>query len=402
MNAGQPAAPLLAWVRPVQWLLVDTVTGVGYGLLAFVALANGASSGGEWLAAFGGAVCLAVPLVARRRAPELSLAVLLATLALMVFFAPSTTVMALPPIVLVLYTVATECRFATAIVALVVTCAAVFFTRPPHFLHPGGIIVAVPVFAAAWALGAAFGLHRRHLRIQLGLHDRLRQAQVGRAELELVDQRVRIARELHDVVAHGMSVITVQAGFAGLVVDNPDEVRSALGSIETTGRQTLREMRTLLEVLRDGADLNEPTRSPASRLDDLEGLVERTHEAGVEVVLTRSGPIRSLPALVELNAYRIVQEALTNVIKHAGAVRAVVHVECDDVELTISIRDDGPPTPEGSVEPGHGIAGMLERARILGGTLRVGPLAGGGYEVVGRLPISLCPATPRMSTTGLT
>ena len=151
-----------------------------------------------------------------------------------------------------------------------------------------------------------------------------------RAELELVDQRVRIARELHDVVAHGMSVITVQAGFAGLVADDPDEVRSALGSIETTGRQTLSEMRTLLEVLRDGAELDEPTLSPAPRMDDLDALIDRIREAGVDVVLTRRGPTTALSPLIELNAYRIVQEALTNVVKHAGPVRATVHLEYDD------------------------------------------------------------------------
>jgi signal transduction histidine kinase len=398
MNAGQPNAALLAWIRPDHWRLVDTLIGIGYGVLAFVPLANGASSVGEWLAASAGAVCLAVPLVTRRRFPTLSLVVLLAALGVMAGAAPSTLVMALPPIVLVLYTVAAETRFTTAVVALVLTCAALLATSLPHLLHPGGIVVAVPVFVAVWALGATFGMHRRHLRLQLELHDRLRRAQVRRAELELVDQRVRIARELHDVVAHGMSVITVQAGFAGLVADDPEEVRSALGSIETTGRQTLSEMRTLLEVLRDGSEHNEPTLAPAPRMENLDALLERTREAGVEVILTRRGTIPALPALIELNAYRIVQEALTNVVKHAGPVRATVHLQCDDNRLTITVRDDGPSTPEGSVEPGHGITGMLERARIVGGTLRAGPLPSGGYEVVGHLPISDRPGTPRLLT----
>ena len=247
MNDLEPASPLWRWIRPAQWLLIDTLAGVGYGLFAFVALANGASSAGEWLAALVGTMCLAVPVAVRRRGPLASLAVLLATMEVMAAFAPSTTAMALPPLVLVLYTVGADTRLATAVGALVVACAAVLATRLPHPLHPGGVVVAVPVFVAAWALGAVFGLHRRHLRTQLGLQERLRRAHVRQAELELVDQRVRIARELHDVVAHGMSVITVQAGFAGLVSDDPDEVRSALGSIETTGRQTLAEMRTLLE-----------------------------------------------------------------------------------------------------------------------------------------------------------
>ena len=136
------------------------------------------------------------------------------------------------------------------------------------------------------------------------------------------------------------------------------------------------------------------------RLDDLDALIERIREAGVDVVLTRRGPTSALPPLVELNAYRIVQEALTNVIKHAGPVRATVHLECDDSELTIVVRDEGPPTAEASVEPGHGITGMLERARILGGTLRAHRLPGGGYEVVGRLPISDRPAMLRRLTAG--
>jgi signal transduction histidine kinase len=400
MNDPQPASPLLGWVRPAQWLLIDTLAGLGYGLLAFVALANGASSAGGWLAACVGTVCLAGPVTVRRSGPLVSLAVLLATIEVMAAFAPSTTVMALPPLVLVLYTVATETRLPIAAGALMVACAAVFATCLPHLLHPGGIIVAVPVFVAAWALGAVFGLHRRHLRMQLELQERLRRAHERQAELELVDQRVRIARELHDVVAHGMSVITVQAGFAGLVSDDPEVVRSALGSIETIGRQTLNEMRTLLEVLRDGAEPNEPTVLPVPRLDDLDALIERIREAGVDVGLTRRGPTTALPPLVELNAYRIVQEALTNVIKHAGPVRATVHLARDDSELTITIRDDGPPTPGGSVEPGHGITGMLERARILGGTLRAGPLPGGGYEVVGQVPTSDRRATPRRLAAG--
>ena len=398
MNDPQPDTPLLGWIHPAHWLLIDTLAGVGYGLLAFFALANGASSAGGWAAALIGAACLGGSVSFRRPEPLASLAVLLATMAAMAVFAPSSTMMALPPLVLVVYTVATETRLPTAVGGLVVACAAVFATRLPHPLHPGGIVVAVPVLVAAWALGAVFGMHRRHLRTQLELQGRLRSAQLRQAELELVDQRVRIARELHDVVAHGMSVITVQAGFAGLVSEDPDEVRSALGSIETTGRQALNEMRTLLEVLRDGTGPHEPTLVPVPRLDDLEALIERTREAGVDVDLTRCGPTLALPQLVELNAYRIVQEALTNVIKHAGPVRATVHLTLDDSGLALTIRNDGPPTANGSAEPGHGITGMAERARILGGTLRAGPLPCGGYEVVGQFPIPDRTETPQRLT----
>ena len=388
MSAREPAAPLFGLVRPVHWLMIDLLAAVGYGMLAFVVLGNGASSAGGWSAAAGGAVCLAVPVGARRRAPLASLAALLVTLVVCAVFAPSATVMALPPLVLVLYTVGARTRFAAAVGALVVASGTVLVTTVPDVLHPGGIAVAVPVFVVSWSLGAVFGLHRRHLLAQLELHDRLRWAQVRRAELELVEQRVRIARELHDVVAHGMSVITVQAGFAGLVVDDHAEVRSALRSIETTGRQTLNEMRTLLEVLRDGADQTENQLLPAPQLRDLDALIDRTRTGGVDVTLTRGGNVTDLPPLVELNAYRIVQEALTNVVKHAGPVSATVAVEYDASQLTITVRNDGPPSPDRVVVTGHGITGMHERARILSGTLDAGPLPNGGYKVVGRLPLS--------------
>ena len=398
MTARPYPAPLLSWIRPVQWRLVDLLTGLGYGLLSFVALADGASAGVDWLAALAGALCLAVPLAARRRFPVASLAVLLGTLEVMAAAAPTSTVMALPPIVLVLYTVAVESPLAISSATLVVSCAGVLATSPHDPLHPGGIVVAVPTFFASWGLGAVLGLHRRHLRVQLELQDRLRQAHVRQAELELVDQRVRIARELHDVVAHGLSVITVQAGFAGLVAHDPDEVRPALRSIETAGRQTLDEMRTLLEVLRDGTDPRDPVLTPAPRIEDLDGLVGRTREAGVDVVLVRRGPVTALPTLVGLNAYRIVQEALTNVVKHARPARATVQLLADDRQLTITVRDDGPPSTHLRVEPGHGITGMQERARILGGSLRAGPMPGGGYEVLGRLPLSPHPVEPPLLT----
>lgn len=394
MSDSDPSAPLLGWVRPAHWRVLDRLVGVGYGAIAFAALADGVSGPG-WLAALAGAACLAGPIAVRRRAPVVSLAVLLAYLAVTATFASSAVVMALPPMVLVLYSVAAQTSVITGAVALLATGGAVLATRLPDVLHPGGVIVAEPVFAAAWALGAVFGLHRRHLRVQLELRDEVRQANLRRAELELVQQRVRIARELHDVVAHGLSVITVQAGFAGLVADDANEVRSALGSIETTGRQTLSEMRTLLDVLRDGTDLGAPALAPAPRLDDVEALVSRVREAGVDVVLTRRGPMAAVPALTELNAYRIVQEALTNVVKHAGPVRTTVDLVSAEGELSIVVRDAGPAVANAAVEPGHGIVGMRERARILGGTLTAGPLSGGGYEVIARIPLLDVAPMPR-------
>src|SRR5207248_92820 len=153
-------------------------------------------------------------------------------------------------------------------------------------------------------------------------------------------------------------------------------------------------------VLRDGPELDEPSLSPTPGMDDLDALVEGVRGAGVDVVLTRRGATASLSPLVELNAYRIVQEALTNVVKHASTVRVTVLAECDGRELTLAIRDDGAPRPRGAAEPGHGITGMMERARILGGTLVAGPLPGGGYEVLARIPVSDDPARARLLPAG--
>ena len=174
------------------------------------------------------------------------------------------------------------------------------------------------VTGLVWAVGYAVGQHRAYER-QL-LQERARQAQeeLARARRGVIEERMRIARELHDVVAHSMSVITVQAGYGHLVIDrDPGQARAALGAIETTGRQALTEMRRLLGVLRadDGDDAAALT--PAPGLADLDRLVAQTAGAGVRVELEITGRPRPLPSGIELSAYRIVQEALTNVVKHA-------------------------------------------------------------------------------------
>ena len=391
--AAQPHAPLLQRIRPTHWTWLDVVVGGGYGVLVLLVLANRASSVGQWLAALAGAACLALPIALRRRAPVASLSVLLLTVAVLVLAAPTGVVMALPPLLLVLYTVAATCDVLPALVALSVSCAGVILTGFPDLLHPGGIAVAIPAFVASWALGLTFGVQRRHLRTQVELQEQIRRSQAQQAHVALSEQRVQIARELHDVVAHGVSVITVQAGFAGLVMDDRDQVAAALQSIETTGRQTLAEMRSLLDVLREpGGDLDDETLSPPSSLRDLDALADRTREAGIDVAITTRGMVRALSPLVELTAFRIVQEALTNVVKHAGHARATVDLLYLPGQLVVTVCDDGATTAEGPVLAGHGITGMIERASAVGGTVQVGPLPGHGYSVEGRLPV--LPPTP--------
>jgi signal transduction histidine kinase len=208
----------------------------------------------------------------------------------------------------------------------------------------------------------------------------------GRA---VAEERLRIAQELHDVVAHSMSVIAVQAGVGAHVLDSdPTEARRALESIATTSRSTLNEMRRLLGVLRN-EDGSKAEHAPAPRLDDLPALVARVEASGVPVDLTVDKAPCELPTGVSLSAYRIVQEALTNVLRHAGPARASVAVRYEPGTIAIEVTDDGrglAASPAATNGSGHGIAGMQERVAVYGGSLHTGPRAGGGFVVRARIP----------------
>jgi signal transduction histidine kinase len=248
------------------------------------------------------------------------------------------------------------------------------------------------LYLVVWAVGFVVGQHRRYTEDLLGYQARLAETELERARRNVVQQRIQIARELHDVVAHGMSVITVQAGYGNLVMDtDPDAARSALGAIEATGRQTLIELRTLLTVLRKDGPGEEPgvlSLSPAPRLASLDDLIERTAKAGVRVALTVTGRCRPLPAGIDLAAYRIVQEALTNVVKHAESSLAVVGVDYKEDELVIDVTDDGNGCPdEPRPVPGHGLVGVRERAHLYGGSVHAHNLPEGGFKVTCRLPV---------------
>ncbi len=194
------------------------------------------------------------------------------------------------------------------------------------------------------------------------------------------DQRLLLAQELHDVLAHNMSLINVQASVAlHLIDEQPEQARPALTTIKQASRDALRELRTALDVLRRG---EEAPRAPAPRLADVDALVARVRAGGVDVRLEHDGPKAELPSPVELAVYRIVQEALTNVTRHASAHAVTVRIGYDD-GVTVEVTDDG---TGGVAEPGNGILGMRERAAALGGTLEAGPSPGGGFRVAAHLP----------------
>jgi signal transduction histidine kinase len=262
---------------------------------------------------------------------------------------------------------------------------------PGRFQAPTVVSNALFI-AAAWLLGHFVGVRRLYV---LQLEDRTAELEQAREELArraVTEERLRLARELHDVVAHAMSVIAVQSGVGAHVADTqPKEAARALGAIEATSRAALEELRRLLGVLRQ-ADEPRGDLAPVPGLADLEGLLAEVTKAGLAVKLQVNGTRPPLPAGVDLSAYRIVQEALTNVVKHAGSARAQVVVGYGDQDVTVEIIDDGrgavTSVSDGRAGTGHGLIGMRERVAAFGGELEVGPRAGGGFRVAARLPLA--------------
>jgi signal transduction histidine kinase len=257
------------------------------------------------------------------------------------------------------------------LVALVGLAAINFFTT-----NAGDTLFAMGLAVGAWALGEAARNRRAAIEEE--------------ARRAAGDEQARIARELHDVIAHSVSIIVVQASAADDVFDTrPDQARAALRSIEQAGRDALRELRTLLS---GGAGDPDPTH-PQPGLARLDELAEPLRLGGLDVVVRREGDVAEVPAGVDLSAYRIVQEALTNTLRHARATRAEVTVRYDHGAVELEVRDDGRGSvaAEANGAPGRGLVGMRERAALLGGTLEAGPMPGGGYRVHARLPLGTAP-----------
>jgi signal transduction histidine kinase len=248
------------------------------------------------------------------------------------------------------------------------------------------------VVAAAWLLGRFAHNYRAYAARLEERTIELDQAREELARRAVADERLRLARELHDVVAHAMSVIAVQSGVGAHVADTrPKEAVKALAAIEATSRAALEELRRLLGVLRQDSE-PQGDLAPLPGLGDLDGLLAEVGKAGLAVKLQVRGTRPPLPAGVDLSAYRIVQEALTNVVKHAGPARAQVVVGYRDQEVTVEVTDDGGGTmtsvSDGRVGSGHGLIGMRERVAAFGGDLEIGPCPGGGFRVAARLPLA--------------
>jgi signal transduction histidine kinase len=337
------------------------------------------------------ALAISVPLVFRRRWPIPVLGVVLASaiIAVLLGMLGTATVLA---VALGIYPVALSAgprRSAVALGAalLGLTLAVVLRVTvvAPHFsvanVDQGKTDLLSLVFSwiaivTGWTLGRSFRVRREHA-VQLAEH---------RVQQAVAEERLRIAREMHDVVAHSMGVIVMKAAVANHVYKTrPEESREALSIIESVGRAALADIQRVLRSLRseERADL-----TPSPSLDDVPRLIENARLADVQVEL-ESGPIPALPPAVQLSAYRIVQEALTNIVKHAAApARCTVRITTDAGELYLAVINDGVPShPIG--KPGHGLIGMRERAALHQGTLVAGQQPNGGFAVHARLPFEV-------------
>ncbi|MFI7689722.1 sensor histidine kinase [Nonomuraea sp. NPDC049655] len=382
-------------------------------LLYVVTLTDGESPLPVGAAHIGFAAAMAVPMVWARRRPCAVLAVLLAELVVAVASAqPAERIWPLLPaadlLVCLITATRTRRRGLVAAAATLIVQQAVWHGT----LLAQGLRAAAPGFLAlslllglgvvvAWTAGTTLRQRREY-----------GQALRAQAELQAVTaDRLRIARELHDMVAHSIGVIAIQAGAGARVIDTrPDQARQALGAIEAAGRQTLQGLRHMLGVLREPPAAGEPetwarpgpgsgsgseTRAgsgsglPAG-LADLDRLAATTTAAGLHVDVRRRGTPRELPPAVDRCAFRIVQESLTNVVRHSGARHCQVVLDYAPGELRLDITDDGPGTAStgaGSTGGGYGIAGMRERAVLLDGRLSVGPRPQGGFRVTAALPL---------------
>jgi signal transduction histidine kinase len=325
------------------------------------------------------ALLLAVPLFFRRRYPLAVLALTTAATAIAVGdygYNPF-------PAGVALFTVAARCERRVSLAAGGIALAVL---APPLWAHAGWghpyvLLGRLLPFAIAWLAGDSIGIRRRYVQELEEKAERLEREREREAARAVAEEQARIARELHDVIAHNLSVMVVQAAAADDVFETrPDRAREALRRVEATGRSALAELRQLLgDVRGNGADF-----APQPGLGRLDELVREVGDAGLEVAITIEGTPTEVPTALDLSAYRIVQEALTNTLKHAHARRAEVAVRYQGSTLDIEVRDDGSGDGGGS---GHGLIGMRERVAVFGGSLSAGPAENGGFAVAASFPL---------------
>ncbi|MEV7189349.1 sensor histidine kinase [Kitasatospora sp. NPDC093102] len=375
------------WTDGLPWTQADALVAVCAGtldLLGHLLLGQVAGGRGITVPVFALVVLSGLPLLVRRSRPLPALAaVLLLQTAIDLSSTPLGTHFG-AVLTVALFAVGRTCT-------LPVTAAAVAATAVVTPLGQGHFhdltwegVLAAPLSAA---LVGGTGLAVSRWQREVAANRRLL------ADRAVAEERRRIARELHDIVAHHITTMQLMAGGARANLGNPEVVRDALVTLESSGRLALREMRQLLNVLRAGDEPDAAPPLPQPSVEEVDRLVDESCLAGLPTEYTVDGPRRPLPPTVGLTVFRIVQEALTNARKYAGPARASVRLAYHPDRITVEVRDDGGgvPVPEGAPgtgRAGYGLIGMRERVALHGGTLETGPQPGGGFAVVAELPLS--------------
>ena len=407
-----PRPPLLQRITPRQWFWIDVALSLLFFLGGLVAILGQGKNAGlrnvslnhPHAVALFVALCLSTfPLALRRYRPLPVLIVVTCGLAMVVVIGQNiadTPIVALP-----VYMVAARYeRRLSAIALFGVGLAFVVALGIGEVLrYASGAAMAdqmtsnVIVAVAAWFVGDSVRARRTYVT-GLSLHAEERQRrEMESAQRSVAEERLQIARELHDIVAHSLSVIAIQSGVGGHVLDmQPEEARKALAAVETTSRSALEELRRVVGVLRRD-DLGEPSLLPTPGVADIDQLLTQCRAAGLAVTYRLAGPVVPVSPSLDLSVYRIVQEALTNVTKHAGTAHATVEITFADEAVVINVVDEGALHRNGAVlspddgdgtRAHHGIIGMRERTAMFGGSLTAGPRPGGGFEVLARLPLN--------------
>jgi signal transduction histidine kinase len=411
-SARPTRPPLTKRMRPIHWIAIDCVVGAVLALGGAATIAGSLHGQARLPLVLLFMVVVFIPVALRRRAPVIAFGALVIVGVLLARLPPAVPAAVFLDAAFALFTVTVESRRRTGaaalglMLAIMVTLTATSSNMRPRGETAGEFVPVALANVLAWITG--YSVRQRRLYVVT--------LQYQAANSAVAEERLRIARELHDVVAHSMSVIAVQAGYGQYVIDSsPDGAKDALGAIQATSRDALEEMRRMLGVLRQQDAASSPARidpaagqappdggvpprqaplGPAPGLAGLERLVTRTRGAGVRVRVEVSGQARSAPAGVDLSAYRIIQEALTNVVRHAGTgSTCVVSLGYTDSDLVIRVTDNGglpaafPPASVAAPGTGHGIIGMRERVHLCGGTFGAGPLPQGGFQVTAALPL---------------
>ncbi|HYN92920.1 MAG TPA: sensor histidine kinase [Pilimelia sp.] len=394
--------------RSLDRRLLDTVVAVLlFGVMTAELLTKPVEPGGNPTnaLAFLLSAAITLPLIWHRRHPMAVLAV--ATWAVVVYALGHFSAFPGYPLFALLFGISLHSdrrRAATALAAVVAATCAALALQPPGVVSASSWVATLLAVTVAWLSGDNLRNYRTREAALRERTRRLEQEREDRARQAVGAERLRIARELHDVVAHALSVIAVQAGVANHVIDSrPELARQALATVETNTRSALVEMRRLLGVLRQGDEPN-ASLAPAPGLAEIPALVRQLGEAGLAVELrTGEAPPAGVPEGVDLSAYRIVQEGLTNVLRHGGPAARVtigypagaVAIEiCDDGRAPDRPAGVGPESGPESRGPGHGLIGMRERVAVYGGTLLAEPRPGGGFRLAATLPFGASPAAP--------